>query len=272
MAYDLHTHTSASDGTYSPTALVNKAVYMGLRGLAITDHDTVGGIEEAEKAARLLPCTVIPGVELSTDWCDEEIHVLGYFIDCHQKSLLSVLDMLEAERWQRGQKMVRKLKELGMDISWAHVSSLAGFGVVGRPHVAQVMVSRGYVADVREAFADYLSKGKPGYVCRAKLSPIQAIQVIRDAGGVAVLAHPGLLKNAGSIETILSFGFDGIEVNYPQHDQQQVRRLTSLASVYKLAITGGSDFHGEIRSHNKLGACAVSEAMVKALKKKREGN
>lgn len=182
MVVDLHTHTTASDGAVSPEELVKLALTAGLHAIAVTDHDTVGGLAAAEEAAAKLPIKVIPGIEISTDWQDEEIHALGYFIDYNCQKLQKVLDILAEERFQRGKKMVSKLRRIGILISWARVQHLAKEGVVGRPHVAQAMLEEGYVGNISEAFRKYLSKGQVGYVCRMKLTPAEAVKLIRDAG------------------------------------------------------------------------------------------
>ncbi|WP_366921760.1 PHP domain-containing protein [Metallumcola ferriviriculae] len=270
MVVDLHTHTTASDGAVSPEELVKLALTAGLHAIAVTDHDTVGGLAAAEEAAAKLPIKVIPGIEISTDWQDEEIHALGYFIDYNCQKLQKVLDILAEERFQRGKKMVSKLRRIGILISWARVQHLAKEGVVGRPHVAQAMLEEGYVGNISEAFRKYLSKGQVGYVCRMKLTPAEAVKLIRDAGGVPVLAHPGLLRNHHKLGEIISKGFQGIEVYYPQHDSEQVRLYLTLAQQYGLVVTGGSDFHGASRAKNKLAASTVANKVVSDLVKIRE--
>ncbi len=271
MAVDLHTHTTASDGSFTPEELINKAVECGLWGVAITDHDTVGGLADAVKAAAALPVRVIPGIELSTDWSEEEIHVLGYFIDYNFPALLEVLVSLERERWQRGKRMLVKLRKIGIDVSWDRVVSFANGEIIGRPHVAQAMMAAGYVRDIREAFEKYLAKGRPGYISRVKLTPQRAVNLIKTAGGVPVLAHPGLLKNQGSLGEILTWGFKGIEAYYPQHSEEQVRLYLELAGRHDLVVTGGSDFHGTARGENFLGAATVKNQVVRDLLNFREG-
>ncbi|MBO8167676.1 MAG: PHP domain-containing protein [Thermoanaerobacteraceae bacterium] len=271
MAVDLHTHTTASDGALSPKQLVAKAINCGLEGIAITDHDTIGGVEEALAAARGKSFIVIPGIEFSTDWNDEEVHVLGYFIDYRNSRLLQLLEKLEESRWRRGQKMVRKLNNAGLTVDWNQVAAMAENGVVGRPHVAQVLVEAGYVSSIAEAFEKYLGKGRPGYVPRFKLTPRDAVREVKNAGGIPVLAHPGLLKRQEKLTEVLTWGFAGIEVYYPEHSKEQTKYFNKLAEQHNLIATGGSDYHGETREKNFLGAATVAKEVVQKLLDLREG-
>lgn len=265
MSVDLHTHSTASDGTFAPRELIKLAVKKGLSAVALTDHDTVGGLAEAELAAKELPIKLVPGLEVSTDWRDEEIHILGYYIDRHDKQLQKTLLILEQERLERGKKMVALLKEQNVDISWERVVQLAQHGVVGRPHIARAMLETGLIGNMAEGFERYLAKGRAAYVPRTKLSPQQAIQMIKQAGGVPVLAHPALLSNYKVLGEMLAWGIAGVEVYYPGHDREQQRLFLNWTRQHRLIATGGSDFHGEDRKENSLAAAVVDEKVLSEL-------
>lgn len=241
---DMHTHTTASDGILSPRELVNYAIEKGLSGLAITDHDTVGGLEEAiNYANRYEEFLIIPGIELSTELFDEEVHILGYNIDYKAIELLNILKKIQNQRLNRGKRIIKKLQSLGISISYEELLNTFQEGVVGRPHIARIMVNKGYVKTVEEAFDKYLNKGCPAYVARYKLKPYEAIDLIRKVKGLAVLAHPGLIKRKGIINDIISYGIDGIEVYHPEHDEGVSKELLSMAQAQGMIITAGSDFH-----------------------------
>ena len=242
---DLHTHTLASDGALAPRALVQKAVEHGVQVLAITDHDSTEGLAEArEEASRHSGLTLVAGLEINCNVEGAEIHVLGYLVDHEASWFQDFLCEQRAARTARVHTLAARLAELGMPIDPAEVFALAGEAAPGRPHVAQVMVKRGYVRSVREAFDKYLRSDGPANVPRHRLTPTEAIAVIRRAGGVPVLAHPGLADRDAMIPDLVAAGLGGIETYYAEHSTEQVRRYLDLCRRFDLVATGGSDFHG----------------------------
>ena len=241
---DLHTHSNASDGVLAPAALVAYAAERGVRVLGLTDHDTVSGIKEATDAGAQSGVEVVPGVELSTRVGDREVHILGYLVDTTDAALLLQLAELAARRRNRIERMVARLAEIGVPVALARVFELAGQGSVGRPHVARAMIERGYVADVSDAFARYLGTDQPGYVPRDPFPPEEAVGLVRRAGGVPVLAHPGKIEDIeGTIARLLLAGLLGLEVYYGEYDDATRNRLKATADRHHLIPTGGSDFH-----------------------------
>lgn len=250
---DLHTHSTYSDGNLTPTELIEKAVGRGLEVLALTDHDCTDGIAEAlEAAQKHPPLLFIPGVELSTDLPREEVHVLGYFLDWQNPRFQGRLARLRHSRMERGQKMLTKLNHLGIDISWQRVKEIAGDGAVGRPHIALAMLEAGHISSLEEAFDRYLSRNGPAYVEREKITPAEAVQLVTDASGLPVLAHPRDLQNIESLLAELkATGIIGIEVYYQDYDQQAIERLLAIARQHDLLPLGGSDFHGIGGAHER---------------------
>ena len=242
---DLHSHTTASDGTLAPSALVRLAVKHGVRVLAVTDHDSTDGLAEAfEEAARHPPLTIVPGLEINCDVPGGEVHVLGYFVDHQAAWFQEFLREQRAERVARVHRIADRLAQLGLPIDPAEVFAIVKEGSPGRPHVAQVMVNRGYVSSLREAFDRYLRTGGPANVPRKRLTPVDAVAVIRRAGGVPVLAHPGLAGKDEMIPELVRAGLMGIEAYYAEHSPQQTRDYVQLCRDHGLVATGGSDYHG----------------------------
>jgi predicted metal-dependent phosphoesterase TrpH len=243
---DLHTHSAYSDGRLTPTELVERAASRGLEVLALTDHDCTDGIAEALEAARKHPQLLfIPGVELSTDVPHEEVHVLGYFLDWQNPRFQDRLGRLRRSRLERGQKMLAKLKRLGIEISWQRVQELAGDGAVGRPHIALAMMEAGHISSLEEAFDRYIGRNGPAYVEREKITPTEAVHLLTDASALPVLAHPRDLQNLESLLLELKeAGVIGMEVYYQDYDQQAIERLLAIARQHDLLPLGGSDFHG----------------------------
>lgn len=250
---DLHTHSTYSDGSLTPTQLIERAAIRGLEVLALTDHDCTDGIAEALEAAQKHPrLLIIPGVELSTDLPQEEVHVLGYFLDWQNLRFQGRLARLRHSRLERGQKMLAKLKHLGIDVSWQRVKEIAGDGAVGRPHIALAMLEAGYISSLEEAFDRYLSRNGPAYVEREKITPAEAVQLLTDTSGLPVLAHPRDLQNLESLlEELKGAGLIGIEVYYQDYDQQTIERLLAIARQHDLLPLGGSDFHGIGGAHER---------------------
>lgn len=255
---DLHVHTTASDGTLTPEQVVQEAVRVGLAAVAIADHDTVGGVESALAAGRQLGIIVVPAVEINTDYADDEIHLLGYYIDHESPALSAHLERLRAERLERGRRIVQRLNELGRKISMERVMEIAGGGAIGRPHIARAIAEAGYASSIGAAFGKYLVRGAPAYVERHKLTPFQAIEIIHEARGVAVLAHPGNSKHDELIPDLVDGGLQGIEAYHADHSPTQARHYVEIARRYDLIPTGGSDSHGP----NMLKTVAVGRVTV----------
>ena len=235
-----------SDGRLTPTELVRLAAARGLRTIAVTDHDTTDGLAEAFDAAREFPgLRVIPGIELSADVPGDEVHVLGYFIDPGDQELQAELRRFRAGRVDRAKTMVEKLAQLGIRLEWERVQHFAGDGAVGRPHVAMAMVEAGYCQEPKDAFPEYLGRSGLAYVERVKLTPREAVDMIRRAGGAAALAHPAYMNDMESgIANLSGAGLSGMEVYYAKYNDDTVRQLARLARQYGLIPCGGSDFHG----------------------------
>ncbi len=256
---DLHTHSTASDGTFSPKELVRLAKATGLFALALTDHDTVDGLREAEEEARVQGLNFVPGVEISVKFDGPgHCHILGYFVDKNSGILNETLAVLKDARKRRNETMVKKLRDLGVEITLEELEKVAGGGEIGRPHVARLLVEKGVVKSVEEAFERFLKKGAAAYVPKARLSPQEAFHAIKKAGGLCVLAHPVHLKLspkelANYISSLKSLGLDGIEAYYTDHSPEFTQLCLELAKRHGLLVTGGSDFHGHNKPHIKLG-------------------
>jgi len=243
---DLHIHSNASDGKFSPQAIVKMAAELGLKYIALTDHDTVDGVAPAQAAAQAFPqLKVIPGVEISTDIPQGEVHVLGYFIDYTDPEFKSTLDRFRNSRLRRAQGMVAKLDNLGVHIDWERVQEIAGASSIGRPHIAQAMLEKGYISSFKQAFTEYLSRDGPAYVEREKMTPAEAVELIVRARGLAVLAHPLTAGDPEVLTTELkAAGLVGIEAHYDGYSAEEINRLVGLARRHNLIATGGSDYHG----------------------------
>lgn len=260
---DLHTHSTFSDGTDTPSALAALARALGLTAVALTDHDTVDGIPELLRAGRESGLTVVPGVELSVAAQvapGGHLHLLGLLIDPEFPELKATLAELAFERERRGERIVEKLRGLGIGITAVELRAEAGEGAIGRPHVARLLMRKGHAASIQEAFDRYLSKGRPAYVDKKKLNEEEAIALIHRAGGLAILAHAHLMKYPdyaaaeAKVLALTELGLDGFEVYYPGMPGEYVRGLTALARNHRLAISGGSDYHGANKPDVRLGA------------------
>lgn len=256
---DLHAHTNVSDGTLAPRALVELAHRQGLAALAVTDHDHVGGLAEAREAGERLGVEVVPGIELSVDHPEGELHLLGYLFDPQDTALAAALELFRAAREARGQRIVERLQELGVEITMEEVERVVGAhgASVGRPHIARALLEKRIVASISEAFDRWLAEGRPAYVARKRLDARQSIELVHRAGGVAVLAHPGLLKEerrVGIVRELAALGLDGVEVEYSRHSAEDRRRFAALAQELGLVATGGSDFHGDNKPDVELGS------------------
>ncbi len=265
---DLHLHSTASDGRLSPADIVRQAAEQGLSVIAIADHDSIDGIAPALVATRAFPrLKVIPGVEINTDVPDGEVHILGYFIDYTNHKLQGPLEGLRNSRLKRGQRMVAKLKNLGIHIDWERVREIAGEGSIGRPHIAQAMLEKGYVTSFKEAFDKYISRGGPAYVEREKMSPVEAVELVLKANGLPVMAHPLTTNNLETMITELeAAGLVGIEAYYNGYTADEISRLVRLADKYGLIATGGSDYHGlEATNETVIGGVDVPMESVERL-------
>lgn len=243
---DLHIHTTASDGRFTPQEIVRRSAGLGMTVISICDHDTVDGITAALDAAKGFPSLkVIPGVEVSTDVPHGELHVLGYYIDYSDPELLTTLDGMRHSRERRALGMIAKLEKLGIYIEWSRVREIAGSGAIGRPHIAQAMMEKGYISSPREAFIKYIGRDGPAYVEREKLTPVQTVELILQARGLPVLAHPQtLIEPEPMVVELKAAGLVGIEVYYNAHSPEQTGELIRLANRHDLIATGGSDYHG----------------------------
>lgn len=251
---DLHTHTVVSDGTLTPAQLVQLAAKKGLAAIAITDHDHLGGLDEARREGAARGVEIVAGVELSVaHGAAADVHLLGYLVDPDEPRLAARLAEFRTVRAARGRLIVEKLQALGVDI---RVEDLPAAESVGRPHVARALVDKRIVASVSEAFERWLGDGRPAYVPKAKLDAREAIDLVHGAGGLAVLAHPGLLPDEhrySSVRKLAALGLDGVEVEHSRHASEERRRLRALAKELDLVVTGGSDFHGENKPGVDLG-------------------
>jgi predicted metal-dependent phosphoesterase TrpH len=276
-AIDLHTHTTHSDGSATPTELIEAAAARGARAVAITDHDTVDGLGEARIAAARVGIELVNGIEISAEYSPGTMHVLGYYFDDSHSELLAELELLKQARKQRNPEIARRLRELGIDIYYDEVEMLAGNEVVGRPHFARLMVERGFAASIQDAFDRFLAKGAPAYVEKKRPSPAEAIALIHNACGVAVLAHPYQLKLSCDdterlVRRLAEYALDGLEAIYSRHTAEQRAAYASLAERCGLLITGGSDYHGsykpDISIVTGLGDLAVPYSLLQPLKER----
>ncbi|MTI82813.1 MAG: PHP domain-containing protein [Firmicutes bacterium] len=266
MLVDLHVHTTASDGLDNPRDVVCKAKKLNLKAIAITDHDTFGGLQEALQATETVNMEVVTGIELSAEYKGKEVHILGYLMDIMDKDLAYHLSFFKKSRVERVHKIVQKLQQLNLPICKDEVLSQAEYGIIGRPHIARVLINKGVVGSVGEAFDKYIGQDGMAFVPRVKYTPAKAIRLIRNAGGVAVIAHPGLAKLDNYIPRLVEEGLQGIEVYHPQHSQVDIDHYLYMARQYELLVTGGSDYHGpDARGHETLGTATVSYHVVKEI-------
>jgi len=246
MKVDLHLHTTASDGKLTPQEIVYSAANLGFSLIAITDHDSVDGIPSALATAQAYPSLmVIPGIELNADIPHNEIHILGYFIDCTNTNFRSTLQWLRDSRRERAAKIVTKLHTLGINVDWHRVRELAQDAPIGRPHIAQALLERGYVSSIKDAFVKYIGRDRPAYVEHARLTPVEAVKLIRETRGLPVLAHPAEISNLNELlDELKNIGLIGLEVFYNHYSSDIITKLLSAANAHGLVPTGGSDFHG----------------------------
>lgn len=255
---DLHTHSNRSDGTFEPVEIVRRAADLGLEVVGLTDHDTTEGLDEAMAAGRELGVEVVPGVEFSAEYEGSSVHVLCYWMDVAHEGFQEELRRLRDDRFRRGELMVEKLQALGLPVTFERVREIASGGNIVRPHVAQAMVEAGVVATEAEAFDRYIADGGPAHVPKHALHPLDAVALIREAGGLCVLAHPGMWGDQTSvpdelIEAMAGAGMVGLEVDHTDHSPEQRAYYRDLAGRLDLIPTGGSDCHGSRYDPIRLG-------------------
>ena len=279
---DLHAHTTASDGSFSPTELVREAAALELAAIAVTDHDTIGGLAEAKAAAVDAGIDFVPGIELSVEDEAGRFHLLGYLFDPQHERLNSTLVSIRASRARRNDQMAALMAQLGLPVTMDDVRAQAGDKgeVIARPHFAKALLKAGVVNSVQDAFDRYLANGKPLYMPKEVLTPHDAIVLIHEAGGLAVMAHPGLMPLSDSAfearlaQLVADSGIDGIEAYYSQHTPSQTERFLRLAKHHNLVTGGGSDFHGTAKPHVPLGIVyqnrSASTELLKAMRQKQD--
>ncbi|MBU0700475.1 PHP domain-containing protein [bacterium] len=271
MDADLHIHTWFSDSTLSPEQVVTNAREMGLKAIAICDHDMIDGTREAIECASN-SIEIIPGVELSAVTNQHEIHILGYFMDINNSCFNEKLEAFRKARILRVYEMVERLSSMGIKIDSRQIFEIAGKGSVGRVHVATVLCKENVVASVQEAFNLYLGYNKPCYIKKVRIQPEEAIKIIREAGGIPILAHPGVSKCDEIIPELVRLGIKGIEVYHPMHPLPLWKYYEKLAKKYKLLITGGSDCHGTARGQMMIGTVRVTMDAVEKLRRQKTEN
>lgn len=258
---DLHAHSTASDGAKRPSAAVEAAHAAGLAAFALTDHDTLAGIPEAQEAADACGLRLIAGVELSVHQGADEVHLLGLHIR-DVAALQGRLEVYRDHRKSRAQRIVQKLNAAGLAVTMDAVLAAADGGAIGRPHVARALVAGGFVRDVREAFDKWLAAGRAAYVDKERLDIAEGIRLIHEAGGIAVYAHPGPDGRRETIEPLVAAGLDGIEVRHPSHSREDELRLAALAGFFGLVVSGGSDWHGAMQGGRVLGSMQIPMAWL----------
>jgi hypothetical protein len=265
---DLHLHTNFSDGTFSPEELVALANKNGLACIALTDHDTVEGCTRAEEATAAVTMEFIPGTELTAEQGDVEVHILGYFLDTQNKKLLTEIAKFQAVRRQRIHEMVARINQLDVPLKVDDVFALANCRSPGRPHVARALVKAGLVANLDEAFERFLKKNRPAWVPKAKMSALEGIELIHQAGGLAVMAHPGLNRTDEIIPALVEARLDGIECFHTKHSTTMAERYLEFAEKYHLLVTGGSDCHGFSKNRPLIGTVKLPYDHVERMKAK----
>ncbi len=270
---DLHVHTTASDGTYTPSEVIQIAFEMGLKAIAITDHDTVSGVANALDAAKNLDIEVIPGIEFSTEINNTSIHILGLYVDYRNKELIELSSKIINSREIRAKKIVQKLNELleSPKINFNDVKIKAN-NLIGRPHIAEVLVEKGVVHTINEAFEKFLKRGAPAYIPRFKLTPIEAVSFLKNIGAIPILAHPCHISKEINLEELINdlieVGLAGLEIYYPDHSNEDITKLLELTEKYDLVVSGGSDSHGELTKETPIGCLEIPYSILENIKKR----
>lgn len=267
---DLHLHTNCSDGNFSPEQVIDIVKKSGIGVLSITDHDNINGISKGIEYGKTRDIQVIPGVEISADLDEMEIHILGYFIDIQNKNLSDFLLHSQQQRLVRNEKMVQRLNSLGSNITFRDIQRRAGEGAsVGRPHIAIELNNEGFVSSYYDAFIRYIGDGKPAYIKKPNPTAEEVIKIISDSGGLSFIAHPGKLIRDEKLLKLIDYGLDGIEVIHPSHGREDIEYFTSMAAEHFMLTSGGSDFHGGIKNDGKnLGKYHVSMNEVVNMKRR----
>ena len=266
---DLHLHTAYSDGASTPREIVDKARAVGVTTISITDHDNVGGLDEAVEYGKSVGVEVIPGLELSVTMGEKDVHILAYFFDHRNRSLLDYLTFFRYERLKRAERIVEKLNKINIPITFESVQEQAGVGSLGRPHIASAMMEEGFIDSYHEAFAKYIGVGGPAYEKKFQLSPEEAIKLISQSGGLSFLAHPGKYTTEVELALLIKAGLDGIEVVHPSHNEARQEHYRGVVSQYFLLESGGSDYHGGKRNDDgAFGTFWVPISVVQAMKKR----
>jgi predicted metal-dependent phosphoesterase TrpH len=276
MCVELHTHSVYSDGTATPTELIQMAADRKIQGFSLTDHDTVEGVQEAMCQGQKLGIPVVSGIEISASHRQYSLHILGYGIDSNNQELLDWLARLQQGRIERNRNILEKLAKMGISITDQELQQVSGCGQAGRPHIARLLKEKGYVTNMQKAFSYYLGRNKPAWCSRYTSESSEAIAILHQAGGLAVLAHPGIIDKSMKaqpmlIQELVERGLDGLEVFYPTHSSKVKKRLQILAGKYNLLCTGGSDYHGD--QHGRLftgeagGICPPDSIIVELLER-----
>ena len=265
---DLHMHTNLSDGVLSPEELLELVRDKNLKAFSVTDHDNLEGFLAVKKLLKKDDPELIPGVELSVSDKGGDLHILAYCFNPDDVFFNRTINDFKTNRNQRGRLIVQKLNELGINVTYEDVSKCAGDAAVGRPHVAMAMLERGYVNSYEEAFARYIGNNKPAYVPKMNMTPVDAINLIHKAGGIAVLAHPMIDNAFRYIETLVGQGLDGIEIYHPSNNQGDSDRLKQAAERFRLVVTGGSDYHGQENRFGMIGSQKVPAELLVKFKEK----
>ncbi|MBE0446704.1 MAG: PHP domain-containing protein [Actinobacteria bacterium] len=270
MSADLHIHTTASDGSMSPKQVIEMAFKLRLKSIAISDHDTVDGIDEALASSKKLGIKVIPAIELSSIYNSRDIHILGFLINHKNLKLLESLRSLREARLERAEWIAECLQKQGLDLSFDEVMETAGKASVGRPHIARLLVEKGYVSGFSNAFIKYLRRGALCFKEKFVYPVDRSISIIHEAGGISIFAHPGLAHLDEYIDKFIDMGLDGIEAFHPEHPAQDIERYIKVAHDKGLLITGGSDCHGPLSTHGlRLGTVFVPDEVVDKLEEYR---
>jgi len=270
---DLHMHSTFSDGTLTPAQLVERAKQNKIQVMAITDHDNVDGLKEGRKEAEKAGITFVDGIEVSANYMDKDIHILGYFLNLEDEEFLGWLKNLQEKRYNRTLEILKKLSHLGIEISLAEVEDEVLGNVIGRPHIAKMIIKKGFAVTMDEVFDRYLGDGKPAYIPKIGVDMVEVVKKLKANGAAVILAHPHLISHSDDtviniIDMLIKNGLDGLELYYPNIDARKKNKLLKIAKKRGLILTGGSDFHGLNRAGTDLGAGNISQEVFEILKEK----
>ncbi len=264
---DMHVHTTNSDGLLTPTQVVMKAKEADLKAVGIVDHDTLDGIEEAYLTGKRWGVEIVPGIELSSQWDGNDIHIIGYYCDSSHPKIVDYIEKFIKKRYNRAKKMVQILNTMGINISMKDVVAEAKGKCIGRPHVATVLLEKGYISSYQEAFIKYIGYHSKAYVEKFKISPESAIALISEVGGLSFIAHPPKHLSIEKLFDFVKAGLDGIEIIHPRLNDRDTRRFQEFANNYNLLISGGSDCHGRNKENISIGKFRIPYAILEKIKK-----